>query len=100
ERVKEIGSEAAALDRLFEIAIRGRDHPHIDRDGAVAASRLELLLLQHAEQLDLRVGRQLADFVEKDGPAIRELEPSDPSFDGTGERPFDMAEQLALDQAG
>ncbi len=43
---------------------------------------------------------QVADFVEKDRPAIGELEFPAPQRRRTGERPFLMAEELALDELG
>ena len=39
-----------------------------------AADALELALLQHAQQLRLRLERQLADLVEEQRAAVGELE--------------------------
>jgi hypothetical protein len=39
-----------------------------------AADPLELSLLEHAQRLGLEARRNLADFVEQEGPAARELE--------------------------
>ena len=43
---------------------------------------------------------QIADFVEKDGAAVGQLELAAPERRRTGERPLLMTEQLALDQLG
>src|SRR6476659_8439587 len=43
---------------------------------------------------------QIADFVEKDGTAVGQLELAAPERRSTGERALLMAEQLALDQLG
>ena len=48
----------------------------------------------------MRVERQLADLVEKDRSAVGKLEAADSFLDRARERPFDMAEQFALDQSG
>ena len=62
------------LDLGGQVAIGGGDHARIDANGLRAAHALELLLLQHAQQLHLRLERQLADFVEEDRAAVGELE--------------------------
>src|SRR5712675_2470537 len=59
-----------------------------------AADALDLPFLQHAQQRDLRLGGQLADFVEEDRPAIGRLEPSEPALQRAGERAFLVSEQL------
>ena len=56
-------------------------------------------LLEHAEQLDLDGGGQVADLVEKDRPAGGRLETAPLVARRAGERPFDVAEQLALQHA-
>jgi hypothetical protein len=57
EAVEEIGAEAAGRDRGRQIAIGGRDDPDVHGHGLVAAHRLELVLLEDAEQLHLRLRR-------------------------------------------
>jgi hypothetical protein len=46
----------------------------------------------------LHVQRQLADLVQEERAAMRELECSLTALDGAGERPFLVPKQLALDQ--
>ena len=72
--------------------------PHVDADGLAAADPLELPLLQDAQQLDLRLERQLADLVEEQRPAVRQLEPPLAPLHGAGEGALLVTEQLALDQ--
>src|SRR5262249_60200288 len=59
----------------------------------------DLAFLQYAEQLPLRGGRQLADLVEKQRSAVRELEASDVPPVGPGERPLFVTEELALEES-
>jgi hypothetical protein len=58
---------------------------------------LELLRLEDAQQLGLRGRRQLPDFIQEDGPMMRQLESPEPPLRRTRERPPFMAEQLALE---
>ena len=83
---------------MLEVSIGGRDDPDVDLCRPAAAHGLELVFLQHAEQLDLHVERQLTDFVEEQRAAIGQFEASDPAIERAGERTSDMSEQLALDQ--
>jgi hypothetical protein len=55
---------------LFQIAIRCGDHARVNFDRLAAAYSFKLSLLQNTEQLNLRVERQLGDFVEKNRTAV------------------------------
>jgi hypothetical protein len=59
---------------------------------------LILLLLQHAQNLGLRLRAHVAHFVEEDGAAVRLLELPDLLLGRARERPLLVAEQLRLDQ--
>ena len=96
--VEEIAAERARLDRRLQVAVRGGDHAHVDANRCASSDTLELTLLQDAEQRDLGLHRQLADFVEEDGPAVRQLEAAEATLRRTGERPFLVAEELRRDQ--
>ncbi len=77
----------------------GGDHPHVQRFDLVGAERLDLLFLQHAQQLGLQRQRQVADFVEEQRAAVGHLELADaPLALGAGEGARCGAEQLRLDQ--
>ena len=56
----------------------------------------DLAVLQHAQQLDLRGQRHVAHLVEEHRAAVGVLELAHPVGRGVGERPLDVAEQLAL----
>ena len=58
------------------------------------------MLLEHAQELDLHLGRELADLVEEDRPAVRELEAADAPGDGAAEGALLVPEELGLDQIG
>src|ERR1019366_6425283 len=54
--------------------------------------------LQGAEQLHLRGQRKIADFVEKNSPSVRAFKETRARRLRASERPFDVTEQLALDE--
>ena len=56
------------------------------------------MLLQHAQDLRLRVGAHVADFVEEQRAAVGLLEAADALLVGAGERALFVAEQLRFEQ--
>ena len=78
----------------------GRDQAHVDLDRRGAPQPLELARLQHAQQLGLHLERQLADLVEEERRAVRDLEAPDLARQGPGEGALLAAEQLALHEPG
>ena len=58
----------------FQVAMRGRQHPHVHRDLFVPADALNVFLLKHAQELDLGAQAQVADFVEKNRAVVGLLE--------------------------
>ena len=67
--VVQIAAEVAAPDLLLEVAVRRRDE-RACRSGIALrrADRDHFAVLQHAQQLDLRRRRRLADLVEEERP--------------------------------
>src|SRR6185503_3141233 len=93
QAIEQILAEAAVLYVGDEIAVGRRDDAHIDLDGLLAANRIDLALLNGAQQLYLRGRRQLADFVEKQRAAGRFDKLAGVLFGRAGERPFLVPEQ-------
>ena len=98
EAVVEVLAELAVLDQLDHVAVGGGDQAEVDLHRPLGADGIDLALLQRAQQLDLRVERQLADLVEEQRAAVGLLELADAPVDGAGERALLVAEQDALDQ--
>ena len=96
EPVVEVLAERARGDRLVQVAVGGRDQPDVDLDRLVRADPDDLAALQHAQQLDLGGQRHVADLVEEQRAAVGVLEPALAVAVGAGERPLDVAEELAL----
>src|SRR5581483_3129090 len=70
----------------------------VDADRAAGADRVDLAVLKRAKQLDLHIGWQLADLVEKERSAMGLAELADVLFRRPGEGTFFVTEQNALDQ--
>ena len=90
--------QAAARPRAARVG-RG-DQADVDPDRLGAADAHELALLEHAQQLDLHLERQLADLVEEQRAAVGQLELADLARVRAGERPPLVAEQLGLQDLG
>jgi len=70
EPVVKIRPEFSRSDRRAQIAIGGRQHTDVDGYGMCPAYAFEFSLLQHAQKRDLGLRRDIADLVQKDGPAV------------------------------
>ena len=70
QAVVEVLAEAAGLHRRLEVLVRRGEEPHVDLDRLVAADALELLLLERAQQLRLRLERHVAELVEEERAAV------------------------------
>jgi len=56
--------------------------------------------LEHAQKLCLQHGRNLSDFIHKEGSAVGQLKTSHAVSDGAGERALDVTEEFALEEVG
>src|SRR5262249_58794107 len=96
--VKEILAKIAALDFLFQILIRRRDHPHIYLHRLRRAYRLEALLLQRAQHFALRAQAHIADLVQEECSAIGLVELASLVLLRARKTPLHVTEHLAFDQ--
>src|SRR6185437_12512171 len=62
------------------------------------ADSLDLLCLDRAQQLGLRLWTEITDFIQKQRAAVGELEPADAAVGRASERAALVAEHLALHQ--
>ncbi len=76
----------------------GGDDAHVHLDRRVTADPVELPVGQHPQQPGLRLGGHVADFVEKQGAAVRLLEAAGAAGGRPGEGALLVAEQFRLDQ--
>ena len=68
EPVVEIGAEARGANFLGQIAVRGRDQPHVEADRAGAAQPFDFALLQDAQDLRLQPQIHLGDLIQQQVP--------------------------------
>ena len=78
--------------------VGGGDATEIDLDLLVAADAGDLVVLQHAQQIGLRLQADVADLVEKNRAAFGDLKFPFLAILGAGERSLFVAEQLAFQQ--
>ena len=98
ETMKEILAEAAFAHRGFEILVGGGNDADIHLDLAMPAETVEGLAIEHAQQLDLRLQLQFADFVEEERALVGQFEESGLGSVSAAERAFFVSEQFALHQ--
>ena len=70
----EIFAKFAFGDQRLEIARRRRYDAHIDRNFGASAYTLECLVDQHAQNLILRLARQISDIVDEQRASMRLFE--------------------------
>ena len=56
--------------RLLQVAIGGRQNPHVDGDSLGASYRTNLFFLNGAQQLGLKIHGEFSDFIQKHGAAF------------------------------
>ena len=98
EAVEQVLAELAGLDEFDQVLVGRRDEADVDLDRAARADRIDLALLQRAQQLDLRVERQFADLVEKQRAAVGFGEFAGVLFGRAGEGALLVAEQDRFDE--
>ena len=60
---EEVLPERAGLDHGFDVTVCSGQNADVDRARGGITDRDNHFLLQHAEKLDLHIGRQVADFI-------------------------------------
>src|SRR5690606_11840372 len=65
EAVVEVFAEVALLHLAHEVAVGGCDDAHVDGHRLAAAYGSDLALLQHPQQLGLKVQLELAELVQE-----------------------------------
>src|SRR5690606_37338878 len=98
EAEEEVFAEAPPLDLALQVLVRRGDDADVHADRPLAADTGDDALLQRAQDLGLRRGAHVPDLVQEERAAVRLLELPAPVRVGAGERPLDVAEELALDQ--
>ncbi|OQA26793.1 MAG: hypothetical protein BWY59_01262 [Verrucomicrobia bacterium ADurb.Bin345] len=82
----------------FQVAVRGRQHAHVHLARLRRPHALDHAVLEHPEQFRLAFDLHVADFVQKNGAAVGDLEFALAACFRARERPFFVPEQLAFHQ--
>jgi hypothetical protein len=98
ESIVEVLSEISLLDRVLEIAVRGRYHPDVHVDRLRVSDPSDLSFLQSSKELHLQGAGQLTDLVEKECAAVSGLEETLLVAIGTGERALYEPEEFGLEE--
>src|SRR5882724_3644345 len=85
---------------LLKILICRGNYPHIDSSRLRTTESFELLLLNHAQELGLKLDRQFANFVEEKRTAISGLKATYSMCQGSSKGASLMSKEFALDQRG
>ena len=98
EPIEKVFPEAPSRHRPGQIHIRRRHHPHIDRHAAGRTHAVNGAFLKEAQQVSLKLQRQIADFVKKYGAATGRLDQA--LLDGcrAGEGAALVAEKFRVNQ--
>ena len=85
-------SERSLVHRFGQIFVRRGNDPNIHSDVPQSTQAPEGLAFEHSQQLGLNSIRQLADFVQENGPLIGQLEQANLSRPRVGEGAFLVTE--------
>lgn len=100
ESVVEVGPEQAAPDLVEEVLVARRDDTHVEVFGALGAEAGDLAGLEEAQQLGLKLERQIANLVEEQSAPVRHGKGTFFVLDRTREGALYVAEQRAFDEGG
>src|SRR5215470_12832509 len=96
--IVQIFTERPLGNRFLQIPISGCDHADIHLYILITADTAELPFLNDAQQFHLDRWRRVADFVQKDGPAVRDFEQTRLVGNGSSEGAFYVPEKLAFQE--
>ena len=98
QAVQQIFPKAPRSDVAHQVPVGGGNQPDVDRDLVAPPQAAERLGLEHLEEFGLQLGRQLADLIQEDAPAVGELEESLAALLGVGEGTVLVAEQFGVEE--
>src|SRR3954447_24663759 len=96
----QVHSEPLFSHHTLKILVRSGNYPHIDASRLRTPESFELLFLNHAQELGLKLDRQLANFVQEKRTTMGGLKPTYSLCQGPSKGTSLMSKELALDQRG
>ena len=99
ETVVEVFAETAVFHRFEQVDVGGGHDPDVGFLHRAAADFEKFAGLEHAEQAGLGGEGKFGDFIEEYGASVGLFEITFAGRDGSGEGPFFVAEEFAVDGA-
>jgi len=93
-----IPAKLTVLHHLRQISVGRCDEAHIHAAGVRASQTLELLFLQHSQELGLQLERNVPDLIQEKRAAVGQLKAPDALRDRSRKGASFVAEQFALQQ--
>lgn len=94
EPEEEILAESSRLYFCLEVLVGSRDNAYVDGAWMAFAQPSYLALLKDSQQAHLRGGRDVADFVQKQGAVVGRFEQTDAVGLSASEASLPVAEEL------
>ena len=94
----EVLAEIPPGDLLFEIPVRGGDHPQIDPFRTCLADLQEFAVFEHTQQFRLQIHRHFTDFVKEQCTSVGLFQQPLFILCGTGKAACLVSEKLAFEQ--
>jgi hypothetical protein len=94
--VIQVFPKPARFNFRLQISVGSCHNPNINRHRLEPANRVNRALLQNSQKLDLHVERQVANFIQENGAAVRQLKTANSIGHGTRESAFAVAKKFAF----
>ena len=98
QTIEEILAELAGANEFREVSVGRGDDPNVNLASRITAHRLDFAVFKESQQQRLHAEAHLADFVEKQRPAVRQQHLAHLVAKCAGEAALDVPEQLGLQQ--
>ena len=98
QAMKQIRAESAGVNGFLEVHITGSNHTHVGGHLARSTQPIIRNSIENAEQLHLRLGIQLGDFIQEKRSIIGRFEQSLLHGVGAAEGAFFVSEQFTLNE--
>src|SRR6202008_2162107 len=98
QAIVEVRAEAPFLDKLFKVFVGRGDAAKIDVDRMSATDAGDFAFLKNAQQISLRLQRDIADLVQENRAAVRDFKTALFAVLRAGERALFVAEKLTFEE--
>src|SRR5580692_5561128 len=96
--VKEVLAKVTFAYELIQIAMGCGQHSNIYGNWFITPNAFDLALLQHSQQCNLNIRRQVPHFIQKNGPPVRGFKASQTALCGARKRALFVPEEFGSNQ--